>query len=133
MFSVEKGTEQGRDHQRCRADGGDHCYRSRAGCEREESGADERRPGAERNGEEGATINAGQRYADYDPSQENQEPRADADLLDFDQKDDENLQDIFMELVAELFEIPEAKRKAKEDFLKSRKIVPKPTATTKAA
>ena len=57
-------------------------------------------------------------------------PDADPDLLDFEQEDAENLQQIFMELVAELFIIPEAKRKAKENFLKRRKISPKPTVGT---
>lgn len=54
-------------------------------------------------------------------------PDADPDLLDFNQEDAENLQQIFMELVAELFVIPEAKKKAKENFMKRRKITPKPT------
>ncbi|KKW35955.1 hypothetical protein A2852_02065 [Candidatus Adlerbacteria bacterium RIFCSPHIGHO2_01_FULL_54_23] len=49
-------------------------------------------------------------------------PDDDPDLLDFTQQDAEDLQNIFMELVSELFVVPEAKRKAKDDFLKRRKI-----------
>lgn len=52
-------------------------------------------------------------------------PDTDPDLLNFDQADAENLQQIFMELVAELFVIPEAKKKAKENFMQRRKITPK--------
>ena len=49
-------------------------------------------------------------------------PDQDPDLLDFTQQDAEDLQKIFMELVSDLFVIPQAKRKAKEDFLRRRKI-----------
>lgn len=49
-------------------------------------------------------------------------PDDDSDLLDFTQQDAEDLQNIFMELVSDLFMVPEAKRKAKDDFLKRRKI-----------
>src|SRR3989344_1255355 len=49
-------------------------------------------------------------------------PDDDPDLLDFTQQDAEDLQNIFMELVSELFVVPEAKRKAKDDVLKRRKI-----------
>ena len=51
-------------------------------------------------------------------------PDRDPDLLDFTQEDAEDLQKIFMELVSELFVAPEVARKAKEDFLKRRKIKP---------
>ena len=49
-------------------------------------------------------------------------PDRDPDLLDFTQQDAEVLQKIFIELVSELFVAPEAARKAREDFLKRRKI-----------
>jgi hypothetical protein len=49
-------------------------------------------------------------------------PDEDLDLLDFTQEDAEDLQNIFMELVSELFVQPEATKKAKADFLKRRKI-----------
>ena len=52
-------------------------------------------------------------------------PDEDPDLLEFTPKDAEDLQNIFMELVSELFVAPEAERKAKEEFLKRRKINPK--------
>lgn len=51
-------------------------------------------------------------------------PDRDPDLLDFTPQDAEDLQKIFMELVGELFVIPEAIKKAKEDFLNRRKINP---------
>jgi Domain of unknown function (DUF4145) len=53
-------------------------------------------------------------------------PDRDPDLLDFTPQDAEDLQRIFMELVSELFIIPEATRKAKADFLARRKIEPRP-------
>jgi len=49
-------------------------------------------------------------------------PDGDPDLLDFTQQDAEDLQKIFMELVGELFIVPVAVQKTKEDFLKRRKI-----------
>ena len=49
-------------------------------------------------------------------------PDHDPDLLDFTQQDAEDLQKIFIELVAELFVAPEAARKARENFSKRRKI-----------
>ena len=49
-------------------------------------------------------------------------PDRDPDLLGFTQQDAEDLQKIFIELVSELFVAPEAARKAREDFLKRRKI-----------
>ncbi len=52
-------------------------------------------------------------------------PDRDPDLLDFTPQDAEDLQRIFMELVSELFIIPEATRKAKADFLARRKIEPR--------
>jgi Domain of unknown function (DUF4145) len=53
-------------------------------------------------------------------------PDKDPDLLDFTSQDAQDLQDIFMEIVAELFIIPAAKEKAHQEFLARRKIV-KPT------
>ena len=49
-------------------------------------------------------------------------PDRDPDLLDFTPQDAEDLQRIFMELVSELFIVPEAVKKAKADFLARRKI-----------
>jgi hypothetical protein len=51
-------------------------------------------------------------------------PDKDPDLLDFTAQDAEDLQHIFMEVVSELFIVPEAARKAKADFLERRKISP---------
>jgi hypothetical protein len=51
-------------------------------------------------------------------------PDKDPDLLDFAAQDAEDLQRIFMELVSELFIIPEATKKAKAEFLSRRKIIP---------
>lgn len=53
-------------------------------------------------------------------------PDKDPDLLDFTSQDTQDLQDIFMELVSELFIVPAAKEKAKAEFLARRKIIPKP-------
>jgi len=52
-------------------------------------------------------------------------PDKDPDLLDFTSQDAQDLQEIFMELVSELFIIPAAVQKAKDDFLARRKITPK--------
>jgi Domain of unknown function (DUF4145) len=52
-------------------------------------------------------------------------PDRDPDLLDFTPQDAEDLQRIFMELVSDLFIIPEATRKAKAEFLARRKIEPR--------
>jgi len=49
-------------------------------------------------------------------------PDIDPDLLDFTQQDAEDLQKIFMELVSELFVVPEVIKKSKADFLTRRKI-----------
>ena len=49
-------------------------------------------------------------------------PDKDPDLLEFTPQDAEDLQDIFMELVTELFIVPAAKEKARADFLVRRKI-----------
>jgi hypothetical protein len=49
-------------------------------------------------------------------------PDKDPDLLDFSPQDAEDLQRVFLELVSELFIVPEAARKAKADFLARRKI-----------
>ena len=51
-------------------------------------------------------------------------PDEDPDLLDFTLEDAQNLQAIFMEVVAELFIVPEASRKAKQDFINRRKLKP---------
>jgi hypothetical protein len=53
-------------------------------------------------------------------------PARDPDLLDFTPQDAEDLQDIFMELVSELFVVPAAIKKAKADFLARRKILTMP-------
>jgi hypothetical protein len=53
-------------------------------------------------------------------------PDKDPDLLEFTSQDAQDLQDIFMELVSELFIVPAAKEKARLDFLARRKIVTKP-------
>ena len=53
-------------------------------------------------------------------------PDQDPDLLDFTPQDAQDLQMIFMELVSELFVVPAAKKKAKDDFLARRKITLKP-------
>lgn len=49
-------------------------------------------------------------------------PDGDPDLLDFTPEDTRDLQNVFMELVTELFVAPAAVKKAKEDFLARRKI-----------
>ncbi len=49
-------------------------------------------------------------------------PDHDPDLLDFTAEDARDLQGIFMELVSELFIVPAAVRKAREDFMARRKI-----------
>jgi Domain of unknown function (DUF4145) len=53
-------------------------------------------------------------------------PDKDPDLLDFSAQDAEDLQRVFMELVTELFVVPEAVRKAKAEFLARRKISTSP-------
>jgi hypothetical protein len=53
-------------------------------------------------------------------------PDKDPDLLDFTLEDAQDLQHIFMELVSELFVVPAAAKKAKDDFLTRRKIAQKP-------
>ncbi len=49
-------------------------------------------------------------------------PDKDPDLLDFAAEDATALQEIFMEIVADLFVVPAAKQKAKDDFKARRKI-----------
>ena len=49
-------------------------------------------------------------------------PDRDPDLIDFTQQDAEDLQKIFMILVAELFVLPEVTRKTTEEFVNRRKI-----------
>jgi hypothetical protein len=55
-------------------------------------------------------------------------PDADPDLLDFTAQDAEDLQQIFMEIVSELFIVPAAKQKAREEFMARRKVFPKATS-----
>ncbi len=50
-------------------------------------------------------------------------PDQDPDLLNFTAEDAEDLQKIFMELITDLFVVPEAVKKTREEFLKRRKIV----------
>jgi hypothetical protein len=52
-------------------------------------------------------------------------PDADPDLLEFTQQDAEDLQNIFMELVSELFVVPAASQKKKAEFLARKKITPR--------
>jgi hypothetical protein len=52
-------------------------------------------------------------------------PDQDPDLLDFTPEDAQDLQQIFMELVSDLFIVPAAKEKAKQEFMARRKITPK--------
>ena len=54
-------------------------------------------------------------------------PDSDPDLLDFTSEDAEDLQQVFMEIVSELFIIPAAKEKAREEFLSRRKVTPRRT------
>lgn len=49
-------------------------------------------------------------------------PDRDPDLLEFTIQDAKDLRDIFMELVSDLFIVPKAIQKSKEDFLKRRKL-----------
>lgn len=49
-------------------------------------------------------------------------PDRDPDLLDFTPQDAEDLQQIFMEIVSELFIIPAAAKRAKDDFMARRKV-----------
>jgi hypothetical protein len=51
-------------------------------------------------------------------------PDKDIDLLDFTDQDARDLQDIFLNLVSELFVIPEAVKKTRQAFLDRRKITP---------
>ncbi len=53
-------------------------------------------------------------------------PDKDPDLLEFTQQDAEDLQNIFMEIVSELFIAPAAVQKSKAEFLARRKIAVKP-------
>jgi hypothetical protein len=52
-------------------------------------------------------------------------PDGDPDLLDFTSQDAEDLQQVFMEMVSELFVVPAAMKKSRADFLARRKIIPK--------
>lgn len=49
-------------------------------------------------------------------------PDSDPDLLDFTAEDANDLRNIFMEIVSELFVIPAAQKKARDEFLARRKI-----------
>lgn len=55
-------------------------------------------------------------------------PDADPDLLEFTAEDARDLHGIFMELVAEIFVQPAATKRARDEFMKRRKIVPKGSA-----
>ncbi len=77
----------------------------------------------------GATITdsfATKGYIVKEAGNQGAHPDKDPDLLDFSIQDAEDLQRIFMELVSELFIVPEATRKAKADFLARRKISTSP-------
>jgi hypothetical protein len=79
----------------------------------------------------GATITANFANVGYIVKQvgnQGAHPDSDPDLLDFTSQDAEDRQQIFMELVSELFIIPAATRKAKEDFMARRRVQPKPAA-----
>jgi hypothetical protein len=58
-------------------------------------------------------------------------PDQDPDLLDFTAEDAKDLQQVFMEVVSELFVIPAAKEKARQDFLARRKITARPAVPVK--
>jgi hypothetical protein len=76
----------------------------------------------------GATIRnnfANVGYIIKDAANQAAHPDRDPDLMDFTPQDAEDLQKIFMELVSELFIIPEVTKKARADFLARRKITPK--------
>jgi hypothetical protein len=53
-------------------------------------------------------------------------PDQDPDLLEFTWQDAQDLREIFLELVRDLFIVPAVVQKAKDEFLARRKIVPKP-------
>lgn len=53
-------------------------------------------------------------------------PDKDLDLLDFTAEDAADLQKVFMELVGELFVVPAAMQKSKQEFLARRKVQSKP-------
>lgn len=75
----------------------------------------------------GGTVTANFADAGYiikEAGNQGAHPYKDPDLLDFTAQDAEDLQRIFMELVSELFVIPAAAKKAKEDFMARRKIAP---------
>jgi hypothetical protein len=77
----------------------------------------------------GATVTANfanNAYLVKEVGNQGAHPDADPDLLDFTAQDAEDLQQIFMEIVSELFIIPAAARKAREDFMARRKVQPKP-------
>ncbi len=49
-------------------------------------------------------------------------PDADPDLLDFTDQDAVDLQQIFLEMVSDLFIVPDSKRRTKQEFMQRRKI-----------
>jgi hypothetical protein len=53
-------------------------------------------------------------------------PDQDPDLLEFSWEDAQDLQEIFMDMVSDLFIVPAAKEAARTAFLSRRKILPKP-------
>lgn len=54
-------------------------------------------------------------------------PDEDPDLLDFTEQDARDLQSIFLQMAGELFVVPAATKKAREDFMQRRKISPPPS------
>ena len=53
-------------------------------------------------------------------------PDNDPDLLEFTSEDAQDLQNVFMELVSDLFVVPAARDKARAAFLARRKITQRP-------
>lgn len=73
----------------------------------------------------GATITANfakNGYIIKEAGNQSAHPDKDPDLLDFTPQDAEDLQQIFMEIVSELFIIPAAAKRAKDDFMARRKV-----------
>jgi hypothetical protein len=73
----------------------------------------------------GATVTANFAEVGYivkEAGNQGAHPDRDPDLLDFTSQDARDLQTIFMELVSDLFIVPAATKKARDDFLARRKI-----------
>ena len=49
-------------------------------------------------------------------------PDEDPDLLDFEEEDARNLHQLFLEVVTEIFVVPAASRRAREEMMNRRKI-----------